>query len=149
MRSHLYVMLERNTLIHFPTLKNESPNKHLLSSNALPIILNQNKVSILKKAVYNNSYKLTNDENATDENSLATPAVSTNEKFPLNTKNDKELRSFWSVNELPNPDIQCYANASFQTYCIVLLLDRNYLKTQNKMPYTLRYKDMFPGARLI
>ena len=115
MRPHLYDMLERNTLIHFPTLQNESPNNQLLLSNALPIVLNQNKVSISKKAVYNKSYKLSNDVNATDENSLASPFVSTSEKFPLKTRSHKELRLFWSVTGLPNPDIQCYANASFQT----------------------------------
>ena len=113
MRPHLYDMFERNTLIYFPTLENESPKNHLLSLGA--IVLNQKKVSILKKAVYKKSNILSNEVIAIGENCSLTPITSTSKKFPSEANNHKELRSLWSISGLPNPDIQCYANASLQT----------------------------------
>ena len=47
MRSHLYNIFERKTLIHFPTVKNENLNKHLLFTST-PTVFNEKQQLLLE-----------------------------------------------------------------------------------------------------
>ena len=120
MRPHLYDMLQRNTLVHFPTVKNESLNRHLLSTGTPLTVVNKNKVSILKTSVADKNKRLDANTIVIDGNSFDTSIISNSKKLPVQTDSSEKISSSWNVIGLPNPDIQCYANASLQTllHCI-------------------------------
>ena len=94
MGPHLYDMFQCNTLVHFPTLKNESLNEHLLSTSTPLTIVNKNKVSILKTSDTDKNVRLDANTIVIDGNSFVPSIVSNSNKFPVKTNNSKEISSF-------------------------------------------------------
>ena len=82
--------------------------------NKSSTVFDKKGVSELKTSVNHKNAKLYNDVIELGEKSV------NNEKLPIETHNFGETSTLWNVSGLPNPDIQCYANASLQTllHCI-------------------------------
>ena len=111
MRSHLYNIFERKTLVHFPTVKNESLNKHLLFAGT-PTVFNNNKVAMLKTPVV--------IRNVEQPNSDVTIKV---DDKKCNVNYIQDISTIWNIVGLPNIDgISCYVNASLQTllHCVTI-----------------------------
>ena len=113
MRSHLYNIFERKTLIHFPTVKNENPNKHLLFTST-PTIFNDKKVGMLKTPIAIGNVK---------QNSNETIKIDNNKTYNFKINSIKDTSTIWNIMGLPNLDgISCYVNVSLQTllHCVTV-----------------------------
>ena len=96
MRYHLYDMFERNKLTHFPTVTNESPNKHFLYTETTVTSLNHNKVAISKSPIVVKNVKPNTDQNISDQNKSCINLVKYDHNKNYSVKvNNTVTSGFW------------------------------------------------------